>query len=205
MVGTELHDRISQPLAVAKMRVDALGEAVSDRSLQGELDGIAKILSQTLDETRTLTGQLSYPALSLLGLSRAVEKWLQDEVSSKHGLLCHFSDEDLHESLDLNEDIKAILFRSVREALNNIVKHARARKVCVELLKENCDLLIRVTDDGIGFDTRTLREGGCGFGLLSISESLERMGGRLAVESRGGCGCQITLSVPAFAKDPSVA
>ena len=198
-VASELHDRVSQCLAIAKMNLASLLEHVIDPSLEQTLTSISEQLGIALDETRSLTSRLSYPILNILGLAKAIDMWLKEEIRSKHGLDTHFSEDSLNKALD--EDVRAVLFRSVREVLNNIVKHARARRVDVTVEHNIDKLVVRVRDDGIGFDPQTTGIKGDGFGLLSIQESLGRLGGCFEIESEKGSGCTIILSVPVLAEE----
>jgi len=193
-VATELHDRISQSLAVSRMNLLSLQGSINDPSLHEMLANITDTLTHTLNESRNLTSQLSYPALGVLGLAKAIELWLKDEIGGKHGLHVCFVDDGLDKPLD--EDVQAVLFRSVREALNNIVKHAQAQNVTVTIRRQSGGLAISVVDDGIGFDAALNQRKVAGFGLLSIQESLERLGGRLEIEAEPGSGCGLTMKAP---------
>jgi signal transduction histidine kinase len=98
----------------------------------------------------------------------------------------------------IEQDMRAILFRSVRELLSNVVKHAQASKVCVGLIKRGSQLSIAVQDDGVGFDFRKVfgtAKTQSGFGLFSIQERMSDLGGGFKVESEPGKGCLVELSV----------
>jgi signal transduction histidine kinase len=99
----------------------------------------------------------------------------------------------------MDDEIKVLLFRSVRELMINIVKHAQARNARVTIRREDDDVNIQVEDDGVGIkdvlrDPRLKSNGG--FGLFSIRERLHYLGGRVHVESESGRGTRITLMVP---------
>ena len=98
----------------------------------------------------------------------------------------------------LSEDVQAVLFRSVRELLMNVVKHARTQRVDITIENNDHYLIIRVSDDGRGFivDQVGHSHHAYGFGLLSIRESLERFGGRLDLEAAPGQGCCATIVTP---------
>lgn len=96
----------------------------------------------------------------------------------------------------LNDDAKAVLFRSVREVLSNTVRHARARHITVRIKRDRQQVLMVVTDDGIGFDVQADLTKGNGFGLLNIQESLERLGGCFDIKTSAGSGCKVTLGAP---------
>jgi signal transduction histidine kinase len=100
----------------------------------------------------------------------------------------------------MGDDIKVVLFQSTRELLVNIAKHAGARNAWVSVRKDNGNIRINVEDDGIGFDfaeaeSRIGRSDG-GFGLLSIRERINYLGGHLECESGEGRGTRISLVVP---------
>lgn len=193
-VAGELHDRISQSLAVAKMSLASLQESTQDVPVQETLAEVTDVLAHTLKEARSLTSQLSYPALNVLGLSKAIELWLKEEVRDKHGLHINFVEDGLN--IPMDEDVRTVLFRCVREALSNAIKHARAQRVTVKISQESEDLVISVADDGIGFEYDMSGKGDRGFGILSTRESLERLGGTLEIETRPNSGCACTCRLP---------
>ncbi|MGB5423888.1 MAG: ATP-binding protein, partial [Desulfobacterales bacterium] len=97
------------------------------------------------------------------------------------------------------ENIQTLLFRSVRELLTNVVKHARANKVAVHLEEQDNDISITIEDDGIGFDRNALKSKNGqkgGFGLFSIQERMTNMGGAFDIQSEPGKGCRVVLRVP---------
>jgi two-component system NarL family sensor kinase len=99
----------------------------------------------------------------------------------------------------LDDDVRILLFRDVRELLINVVEHARAHKVKVSIKRLGEQISVTVEDDGVGFDPAevTLMAAGKGeFGLFSIRERLERSGGHLEIESKPRCGCRVTIVAP---------
>ena len=194
-IATELHDRISQSLAMCKLNLTAmLQDSVIDTRTRAILADITESLGQTLRESRELTSQLSYPTLTILGLERAIDIWLQEEIGEKYGLQTRFEDDE--QDKPVSEDIQAVLFRSVRELLMNAVKHARADQVDVTIRRHDKDIVVSVSDNGVGFDVGNIMKTGGGFGLFSVKEALERLAGALHAESIPGSGCKITLNMP---------
>ncbi len=193
-VATQLHDTISQALAITKVEVVTLREGLSDDQLCARLDYIDQMLSQALKDSRNLTSSLSYPTLEVLGFEIAVEKWLDDEIQNKHQLQTQFVSDKNPKPLE--EDVRAVLFRGVRELLMNVVKHAQAQRVSVDLKRQGDNILITIEDDGIGTDIDPMTCRSQGFGLMSIFEALHRLGGELAVESQAGQGFKATLMAP---------
>jgi len=139
-----------------------------------------------------------------LGFEAAVAEWLADEVRDKYGIQTEFDDDGLPKPLD--EDIKALLFRNVRELLINTVKHAKAGKVKVSLRTVDSHIDVTVEDDGVGFDPVEVRARAARraeFGLFSIRERLEQLGGNLEIESGAGQGSKISMMAPLKAEDNS--
>ena len=99
----------------------------------------------------------------------------------------------------MDDDIRVQLFRNVRELLINVVKHARAKKIKVSIQKIDSQIHISVEDDGIGFDSakaESVITDKKAFGLFSIRERLEHLGGNLDIESAPGCVARITIVSP---------
>jgi len=154
-------------------------------------------LDQTIENTRLLTFDLSSPILYELGFEAAVAEWLVEQIQQKYGIATEFEDDGQHKPLD--EDIRVLLFRDVRELLINVVKHAHAHKVKVTVRKVGSNIYVSVADDGVGFDiaeVSSIATKTGGFGLFSIRERLERLGGHLEVESKRGHGTKVTITAP---------
>jgi len=195
-VATDVHDRISQNLAISKIKLESLRESAASPEFAESLDEIRDLIAQTIESTRSLTFELSPPVLYELGFEAAVE-WLVRQTRQQHGLSTEFKDDRQPKPLDNN--IRILLFQAVRELLINVVKHAQARKVKVAARRVNDKIQVSVKDDGVGFDiskaSRHDYKAG-GFGLFSIRERLNLIGGRLTIKSRPGSGTRITLVAP---------
>ena len=201
-IATELHDRISQALVISKMMVEQLRENEQSDHIAGVLDDVGKLLGQTIETSRLLTFDLSSPILYELGFEAAVSEWLADQIERKHKIMTVFEDDG--EPKPMGDDIRALLFRMVRELLINVVKHARAKKVRVSLNRLDTRLNICVEDNGIGFDpAKTVSMGPAtgGFGLFSIRERLEQLGGSFVIKSSPGCGCKVVITAPLKVED----
>jgi len=196
-IATELHDQISQSLVISKMKVDRLRESASDKELNKALDEISNSLGRTIAETRSLTFDLSSPILYELGFEAAVAELLTEQIEEKHGIATEFEDDGLPKPLD--DDIRILLFRDVRELLINVVKHAHAHKVKVSIRTVGSQISISVEDDGVGFDPAAVASIGLetnGFGLFSIQERLEQSGGHLEIEFEPGHRARVTITAP---------
>jgi len=195
-IARDLHDRIGQTLAICKIKLGALRASASSTGLAGPLDEIHELIDEIIQETRSLTFEVSSPILYELGLEAAVE-WLVEQIQEQYGLLSHFEDDRQPKPLD--DDVRVLLFQAVRELLTNVAKHAQAHNVKVSLRRENSNIKITVEDDGNGFDTSDVVSHWSraeGFGLFSIRERLGHLGGCLEVESEPGHGTWATLAAP---------
>jgi PAS domain S-box-containing protein len=196
-IAEGLHDQVSQSLAISKIELDALRHSVSPRDPGQVLKEVSDSLGKAIDNIRSLMFDLSFPILYELGFETAVAAWLTDQIQEKHGIATEFQDDEQPKPLD--DDVRVFLFRDVRELLINVVKHAQAKKVKVSIRKVGSEMYVSVEDDGRGFDLEKIaatavREGG--FGLFSIRERLEHLGGHLEIESAPGRGCKVTMTAP---------
>jgi PAS domain S-box-containing protein len=195
-LATDLHDSISQILAISKLKLDLLRNGATFAAAARDLDEISELIDQALQHTRSLTFELSPPVLYELGLEAALES-LVERMQQMHSLRIEFVDDEQPKAL--SEDLAAFCFRAVQELLINVVKHARAKTATVFTGKYSDKVRIVVADDGVGsvsndisanVDRRT------GFGLFSISERLRHLGGSLEIHSRPGQGTRVTLLAP---------
>jgi PAS domain S-box-containing protein len=190
-----LHDHLQQLLVGARFRTSVLSR-LGDERVARSAGEIETLLEEALAASRSLTAELSPPILHEGGLGAGLG-WLARWMADKHGLGVELSvDEPPQPLLD---DVKVLLFESVRELLFNAVKHARASTVRLGLRQVDGGMLqVTVSDSGPGFDPAALRqvgEGG-GLGLFSIRERLGLIGGRVEIDSTPGQGSRIRLVVP---------
>ncbi len=198
-LAVHLHDQIGQNLALSHIKLQELRsslEKIGGDGLMGEVDNLCRLLTQTIEETQSLTSRISPPILYDLGLEAALE-WLTERFSHQHGLLTYFESDRQPKPVD--ENLKVLLFQAVQELLVNVVKHAHARSLKVSMWRQDDNLNIGVEDDGVGYDPKLppYRNGkGGGFGLFSIRERLRPLGGKLEIKSEPQGGTEFVLSVP---------
>jgi PAS domain S-box-containing protein len=200
-IAMALHDRVGQTLAISKMKLGALRESASSTGLVEPLNEIHGSIEQVIRDTRSLIFELSSPILYQLGLEAALE-WLTEQTQHRHGILSYFEDDGQPKALD--EDVCVLLFQAVRELLVNVAKHAQAQSVKVVIRRDNGNVQIIVEDDGVGFDASPIgSQWGRteGFGLFSIRERLNHLGGQLKIVSTAGNGSRITLVAPLKRKE----
>lgn len=199
-LATDLHDSIGQTLAMSKVKLDGLRTQAPSPVLAKELDDICKLLDRALQDTRSLTFELSPPVLYELGIEAALES-LVERMQQVHGIKIRLLVGG--GAKPLSEDTAVFCFRAVQELLVNVVKHARARTVKVSIGRDGDWISIMVEDDGRGFDPSDafIRIGGKkGFGLFSIRERLQHLGGSLKIDAKVGRGTRVTLLAPSKRK-----
>jgi PAS domain S-box-containing protein len=194
-LATDLHDHIGQALAIAKIKLGVLQKSSSSR-IATSLGEIRELIEKMIHDTRSLTFELSLPVLYELGFEAAVE-WFAKQVRAQHGIQIDVQKDN--NPIPMDDEIRVLLFKAVRELMINIVKHAQASHGKVTILRNGSDMQIRVEDDGVGIDESRISpqlRGTDGFGLFSIRERLNYLGGRVEMESEPGRGTQVTLMVP---------
>ncbi len=191
-LARELHDSVSQALYGISLGTRTARSLIEKAPLKAiePLDYVGTLAEAGLAELRALIFELRPESLAQEGLVAALEKQFA-ALHARHGI-----EVDAHLCLepDLRLDLKEVLYRVGQEALHNTVKHARAAHVTVRLEPADGEVLLEISDDGIGFDPTGDFPGH--LGLRSMSERTTRVGGSLAIESRPGSGTHITLKVP---------
>lgn len=200
-IATSLHDGIGQILAFAKREIGGIEKTAlpDDKARLVELRGQIGI---AIKQTRDLTSDLSPSSLYSFGLEAALEE-LAAEFSRQGAFACHVHKEG--RPLELSDQLKILLYRSVREILVNATRHAQAKNVHIHLLGHDGTVTVQVEDDGQGFDLSSLqtdRRHTEGFGLLGIRERLTHLGGEFTIESAPGKGTEIRLTLPAHPNRP---
>lgn len=194
-LAVQLHDEVGQCLAFCKVKLQLAIESVSDQATSDELRTVCETLTESMDHIKNVTYGLSSPILKELGFEKAVCAWLQDDIEPQHNVKTEFTVNGQVRPLD--EDLKTILFRSVRELVTNSVKHANPTQIHVCIDRKEGHFSVCVEDDGDGFDPETIEaRAKNGFGLFSIRERLDYLGGTLELISEPGQGCTAVIKVP---------
>jgi len=193
-----LHDHLQQLLVGAKIH----GEMLSAQTGAGQkelTESVLNLINQSIRISRSLTADLSPPVLKQ-GLSSVLE-WICRRMQETQGLTVDLKTDP---RLDpQGEDVTVFLYQSARELLLNVVKHAGVKSAHIEMSRDGQDRLrLTVSDQGSGFDPAAVRKTNeTGFGLMSIRERLELMGGKLLIESKPGNGASFSLCVPLKTKE----
>lgn len=199
LLAQDLHDDLGQLVSVIKLKLLALAELELTGPQRQALDECARVVEQAIRTLRTMSFKLSPPMLYDLGLLAALE-WLADEIRYVYKLTVRIEDDGAQKVLD--PAVGVTLFRSVRELLINVAKHAKVNVATVRAsVEDNQRLAVTVSDSGVGFDPDALPtdNGGPRFGLLSLRERLGYLDGTVSIRSVPGDGTSVTLNVPLLA------
>lgn len=189
-IARELHDELGQLLTALKLDLDRLQRQLSP-PLRLQTDSMSELLDHTIKTVRRLATELRPQILDDLGLKAGLE-WLAKQSCERVGL--SFEVRWLLPDDRLNDDARSAFFRICQEALNNVVRHARASQVEIELRKDEQHLILLVKDNGSGF--RAGEGSPDGLGLLGIRERIALLGGSCAVTSLPGKGTCLLVKAP---------
>jgi PAS domain S-box-containing protein len=194
-IAENLHDSLGQTLSLAYIKLSAIMNENFPPRVQKTINEISELLNNAISESRTLTYDLSPPILYELGLIPAF-KWKLEQIEMKHEIQTTLHGEN--QKIGIRKEFNIFLYRIVAELLNNVLKHAQANSVELEVKKEKKYYYISVRDNGIGFkknlDKKAKLDGG--FGLMSINERLDNIKGRLEIKSVMGEGTNATVIIP---------
>ena len=193
-----LHDQLQQLLVGARLQVHDLDPGAGKIS-QLQIDSLTRILTDAIDTARSITRDLAPPLHPCRDL-RAALQWLAADVRERHLLSVR-----VHIAPGLPPVPKAgatLLFTAARELLLNVVKHAGTRQAVLRLGNQSGSIVLEVSDNGSGIVASRLRPSHKpgGFGLISIRERAELLGGRFTLEAKLGRGTRVTLALPLHAQ-----
>ena len=189
----DIHDGISQRLITLSYWLDAARRAVGDNpgAVAEQLDKARELVELTLQEARAAISGLRPPVLDDLGLSGGLASLARS--IPQLDLEVELADSRLPDHIEI------ALYRIAQECLQNVVKHAKASTARLTFAVDGATARLEIVDDGVGFDTFEHPLGGDemgGYGLLSMAERAEIVGGRLNIRSRPGAGTAVTATIP---------
>lgn len=195
-LAQDLHDDLGQMLALVKLKIAAMDKLkVPDFMREAMLD-CSKAVDQANRQVRIMAFQLNPPMLDELGLSAGIE-WMADEMHKMYQLEVLTEDDGLPKPLE--PAVSTTLFRAVRELLINTAKHAAVKTATVNLRRtQGQQLQITVSDAGAGFDPGQMPSAGAqgGYGLLSLRERIQLLGGEVTIRSNPGDGTTVCITMP---------
>jgi signal transduction histidine kinase len=193
-LARELHDSVTQALYSVNLYAEAARMALTAGKKEVALEDLQNLREMTREamlEMRLLVFELHPLVLEKEGLVAALQARLA-AVENRSGLKTEIKVEGKKQ---LPISIEKELYRIVQEGLNNVVKHAQARNVRINVKYSEASACLELWDDGTGFDLQAAGESG-GMGLCGIEERVQKIGGSLTVESAPGAGTKLTVTVP---------
>lgn len=196
-ISLELHDKVAQDLFACRMIIDDITRTTEDQGIITSFNKSISLLDSSIQEVRDLSYSLRPPALQSIGLSSAIQSYI-DNFTRKVGLPITFKSIGINNK-KIDEVISINLYRILQETLNNTVKHAHANSIDVKLLYTYPYLLLKIDDDGIGFrysKSEIKVKGRNNLGLPGIYERVSLLGGELVINTGKGEGTKILIKVP---------
>ena len=198
-IARDLHDHIAQDLSSLKIRLQTLfsSHMPEDAEIRKQMESTAQILQRSISDVRNLAYDLRPPGLDQFGLVRTLFLYCED-FAETNNLKIDFISAGL-DGLNLDQDIQINIYRLIQEALHNVKKHAEAKYVTIRLVASSPNLMLRIIDDGKGFDStrwqaRSFKEKR--MGLHSMIERVGLLNGTIDIRSRPNKGAGIFITIP---------
>ncbi|MFP4302231.1 MAG: ATP-binding protein [Spirochaetaceae bacterium] len=197
-MAREIHDDLGQSLAALKMNLTMITKTGRDPAIAPLIADMREILDQTVKKVRALAQELRPPVLDTTGIIEAL-RWHAKEFAKSFGVETLFECE-LNE-LELGKNASLAAFRILQEALTNSVRHGNPTRIRIKVtLPREKELEVAVSDDGTGF-VHEPAGARAGFGLLSMRERAQQVGGSVEVESAPGRGTTVRARIPVGERD----
>ncbi|HNR19151.1 MAG TPA: sensor histidine kinase [Bacteroidia bacterium] len=193
-IGKDLHDGVGQLLSAARMNVTNLENIFLHQPVQQQINfkNAVDLIDESVKEVRAISHNMMPNMLIKSGLVKAVREFI-DKISSTGKLKIELQTIGLDQRLNLNTE--NILFRVLQEIVNNIIKHARATEVSIQLIRHDNEMVLMVEDNGVGFDAKKIRMFD-GIGLKNIQSRVEYLNGTVDFDSQPGKGTTVNIQVP---------
>ncbi|PJJ18719.1 PAS domain S-box-containing protein [Janthinobacterium sp. 67] len=195
-ISRDIHDELGQNLLALRIDISMLSARTegSHPRLHHRVGAVLSNVDTTIKSVRGIINELRPMALDL-GLQAAIE-WQVGDFRKRSGVACRLliRDEALFAAID--SQVEIVLFRIVQEALSNVMRHAQASQVEIELSWDACAVYVAISDNGIGITPQQQRKKQC-FGLIGIAERVTALGGQFEVGlPASGAGCRLALQIP---------
>lgn len=191
-IARDLHDGLGNLLSTLKVNIGSLQINFDDRNSEKIYVSASEMIDEACSEVRKIAHEMMPQALKKLGLRKAIED-LVLKMDASHSFDAEFHVHGTEKIFDDNTNV--MLFRIVQEALNNIVKYAKANEVLVQITYSEDWFDLTIEDDGVGFDPSRI-DSEKGMGLKSIAFRTEFIGGTYDLTSRPGAGTLVTINLP---------
>lgn len=193
-LARELHDEVGQGLTAVLLNLRNIERRLADETAVSQLRGSIEIADTVFNQLHSLSLNLRPPQLDLLGLERTLLGHVRERALAaglKYRLNLSLGDRGRTKQVDI------ACFRIVQEALTNVIRHAQAHEVCVDMEQVSDAIRMSIRDDGVGFDVGAALSPTSGrIGLLGMQERVEILNGAFEITSNPGAGTEILATVP---------
>lgn len=191
-ISRELHDQVGQILTAVKMNLHSLWEKCDAPEIQASIQDNMEVIDEAVDQVRDLSVDLRPLLLDDFGLVVAL-RWYLDRQRS---IATEFNTHTLCEDDRFSTELETACFRIVQEAVTNVVRHAKANRIVVTLERTESQMMLLISDDGVGFDVSKLRNAGSTLGLHGMEERVRALGGLITIASSPSVGTEICVRFP---------
>lgn len=197
-ISIELHDQVGQILTAVKMNLHALRKTCSAPEIVASIEANLNVIDEAVHQVRDLSVDLRPLLLDDFGLVVAV-RWYLDRQARNSCVAVEFLSLSVKEDDRFPAALETACFRIVQEGVTNILRHAGANRISVRLERTGDDLMLVISDNGVGFDLEAVRAAGitaATLGLTGMEERAQAVGGTLTIDSAPRLGTQICASFP---------
>lgn len=195
-ISRDIHDELGQNLLALRIDISMLSARTegSHPRLHRRVGAVLSNVDTTIKSVRGIMNELRPMALDL-GLQAAIE-WQVGDFRKRSGVACRLLIRDEALFSTIGSQVEIVLFRIVQEALSNVMRHAQASQVEIELSSDACAVYLAISDNGVGITPQQQRKKQC-FGLIGIAERVTALGGQFEVGvPASGAGCRLLLQIP---------
>lgn len=192
-IAQDIHDSLGSVLSATRLKMTAVRDSRPELEADETFQSCILLLDEASAEVRNISHNIMPATLSKLGLVPALKN-LAEKISSYKGLQVSFFAHGLDSRM--NEQMEISVYRIILELINNVVKHADATKLTVQLVRYPDYINLTVEDNGKGFDTARATDEKTGIGLGSIAARVEYLKGKMDIDSREGKGTTVVVDIP---------
>jgi two-component system sensor histidine kinase UhpB len=193
-IAREMHDELGQLITAMKMDIVWMKNQLPEeqKNLVEKLQSMADLTDTTINTVKRMSAELRPGVLDDLGLIAAME-WHINDFQKRTGIQCNWNFES--GDIIVDEDRTTAVYRILQESLTNIVRHARASRVRIDLKKVENTIRLRITDNGIGITPEKISDPGS-YGLIGINERTISFGGEMKITGKKGKGTTVLITIP---------
>jgi two-component system sensor histidine kinase UhpB len=194
-LARELHDRVGQTLTAMHINMDMIRTRLAEHDdplIRSRNDDSIELIDAAFKAVENVMYELRPPMIDEHGLVAPLQ-WYARKFTERTGVRVEVRGD---ECWRCGPEVELALFRIAQEALNNVARHAQASNVAIDLREIGPDIVLTIEDDGVGFDRDADRTGEAGYGLVTMDERSEGVGGAFEAHSEKGRGTRITVRVP---------